>query len=293
MPRRPVTLPLVLPPRDDRTPAYQWLYGAIRREIAAGQLGAGLRCRPPAIWRGSTRCRAALSSPRSRCFARRLRRGPHRLRYACHRRVAADRRPPRGPDSPARRPPPLDVACRSPAGGFSPSISTPAPPAAPSAPTSRRSISSRRLSGRSSPAGVSAVPPPISSGVRPAGLSAAPGGRRRLPGHLARVRASRSRSRSCRACRKRSTWSRGCSSIPAIACAWRIRATSAPRSCSRRSVPGSRACRSMTKAWWCPGRTRNVWLAYVTPAHQFPLGVTMSLARRLALLDLGADSPAR
>ena len=43
MPRRPVTLPLVLPPRDDRTPAYQWLYGAIRREIAAGQLGAGLR----------------------------------------------------------------------------------------------------------------------------------------------------------------------------------------------------------------------------------------------------------
>ena len=43
MPRRPVTLPLVLPPRDNRTPAYQWLYGAIRREIAAGQLGAGLR----------------------------------------------------------------------------------------------------------------------------------------------------------------------------------------------------------------------------------------------------------
>jgi GntR family transcriptional regulator / MocR family aminotransferase len=43
MPRRPVTLPLVLPPRDDRTPAYQWLYGAIRGEIAAGQLGAGLR----------------------------------------------------------------------------------------------------------------------------------------------------------------------------------------------------------------------------------------------------------
>src|SRR5205085_3396963 len=26
-------------------------------------------------------------------------------------------------------------------------------------------------------------------------------------------------------------------------------------------------------------------LAYVTPSHQFPLGVTMSLARRLALLD--------
>jgi len=35
-----------------------------------------------------------------------------------------------------------------------------------------------------------------------------------------------------------------------------------------------------------PGHAaRNVRLAYVTPGHQFPLGTTMSLARRLALLD--------
>lgn len=35
-----------------------------------------------------------------------------------------------------------------------------------------------------------------------------------------------------------------------------------------------------------PGvRLRDVKLAYVTPAHQFPLGVSLSLARRLALLD--------
>ena len=31
--------------------------------------------------------------------------------------------------------------------------------------------------------------------------------------------------------------------------------------------------------------SRNARLAYVTPSHQFPLGVTMSLARRLALLE--------
>ena len=34
-----------------------------------------------------------------------------------------------------------------------------------------------------------------------------------------------------------------------------------------------------------PRLRRGASLAYVTPAHQFPMGVTMSLARRLALLD--------
>ena len=34
-----------------------------------------------------------------------------------------------------------------------------------------------------------------------------------------------------------------------------------------------------------PRLKRGASLAYVTPAHQFPMGVTMSLARRLALLD--------
>src|SRR5204863_3642283 len=32
-------------------------------------------------------------------------------------------------------------------------------------------------------------------------------------------------------------------------------------------------------------RSRNVRLVYVTPSHQYPLGVTMSLARRLSLLE--------
>jgi GntR family transcriptional regulator / MocR family aminotransferase len=38
----------------------------------------------------------------------------------------------------------------------------------------------------------------------------------------------------------------------------------------------------------CPGAR----LAYVTPAHQFPLGVTMSLAQRLALLDWANEAGA-
>ena len=34
-----------------------------------------------------------------------------------------------------------------------------------------------------------------------------------------------------------------------------------------------------------PRRLRNIRLVYVTPGHQFPLGVSMSLSRRLALLE--------
>lgn len=42
-----------------------------------------------------------------------------------------------------------------------------------------------------------------------------------------------------------------------------------------------------------PGRKlRGARLAYVTPAHQFPLGVSMSLPRRLALLEWARDSGA-
>ncbi len=37
---------------------------------------------------------------------------------------------------------------------------------------------------------------------------------------------------------------------------------------------------------------RNARLVYVTPSHQYPLGVTMSLARRLALLDWAARNNA-
>lgn len=39
-------------------------------------------------------------------------------------------------------------------------------------------------------------------------------------------------------------------------------------------------------------RLRGARLAYVTPAHQFPLGITMSLPRRLALLEWARDSGA-
>jgi len=40
-------------------------------------------------------------------------------------------------------------------------------------------------------------------------------------------------------------------------------------------------------------RLRGVRLVYVTPAHQYPLGVTMSLPRRLALLERARQSGAR
>jgi GntR family transcriptional regulator/MocR family aminotransferase len=39
-------------------------------------------------------------------------------------------------------------------------------------------------------------------------------------------------------------------------------------------------------------RRKNVRLVYVTPSHQFPLGVTMSLSRRLALLEWAKKSDA-
>jgi len=41
-----------------------------------------------------------------------------------------------------------------------------------------------------------------------------------------------------------------------------------------------------------PPRSQNVRLIYVTPGHQFPLGTTMSLARRLELLEWAKKSPA-
>lgn len=41
-----------------------------------------------------------------------------------------------------------------------------------------------------------------------------------------------------------------------------------------------------------PARWRGARLAYLTPAHQYPLGVTLSLARRLELLDWASSSGA-
>ena len=43
MPRRAASLPLVLPPRQAGLPAYRWLYAAIRSQIIGGRLSAGLR----------------------------------------------------------------------------------------------------------------------------------------------------------------------------------------------------------------------------------------------------------
>ncbi len=39
-------------------------------------------------------------------------------------------------------------------------------------------------------------------------------------------------------------------------------------------------------------RAPHARLAYITPSHQFPLGVTMTLARRLALLDWAKNADA-
>lgn len=43
MPRRTTTLELMLAPRDEATPAWRWLYGALRDEILAGRLRPGAR----------------------------------------------------------------------------------------------------------------------------------------------------------------------------------------------------------------------------------------------------------
>ena len=49
----------------------------------------------------------------------------------------------------------------------------------------------------------------------------------------------------------------------------------------------------MTKAWNCGSRVlRGARLVYVTPGHQFPLGITMSLPRRLQLLEWAGKSGA-
>jgi len=48
------------------------------------------------------------------------------------------------------------------------------------------------------------------------------------------------------------------------------------------------------EGWWCTTRSNSTVakLIYVTPSHQFPLGVTMSLGRRVSLLDWADKSPA-
>jgi GntR family transcriptional regulator/MocR family aminotransferase len=43
VPRRPTSLPLTLPPRPAGSPAYLWLYGAIREQVVSGRLEPGCR----------------------------------------------------------------------------------------------------------------------------------------------------------------------------------------------------------------------------------------------------------
>ena len=43
MPKRTTTFEMMLPPRDAATPAYRWLYTALRDEILAGRLRPGSR----------------------------------------------------------------------------------------------------------------------------------------------------------------------------------------------------------------------------------------------------------
>src|SRR5260370_3585829 len=51
-------------------------------------------------------------------------------------------------------------------------------------------------------------------------------------------------------------------------------ATAVPRSVDREGIPIGR-----------PSKQRSTKIFYVTPSHQFPLGMTMSLARRMALIE--------
>src|SRR5213079_716396 len=72
---------------------------------------------------------------------------------------------------------------------------------------------------------------------------------------------------------------------------WRIRAT---RWRARRSRPRAPSwCRSasMTRDYRWP-KVRRARLALVTPSHQSPLGVALSLRRRLALLSWASAADA-
>ena len=68
----------------------------------------------------------------------------------------------------------------------------------------------------------------------------------------------------------------------------RTRATSSPASCCRSGRCAWSACRSTTQGSTCAPASRqrpDAALAVVTTTHQFPLGTTLPVDRRLALLD--------
>jgi GntR family transcriptional regulator/MocR family aminotransferase len=59
-------------------------------------------------------------------------------------------------------------------------------------------------------------------------------------------------------------------------------------SCNWRIRPGTSDCDGVDPGTFTRS-ARRARLAYVTPSHQLPSGVTMSLCRRLALLEWAAD----
>src|SRR5437879_11736455 len=83
---------------------------------------------------------------------------------------------------------------------------------------------------------------------------------------------------------RHSTSSLGCFSSPAMSLRWRNRAICLQSTCSRRwaaRVIGVPVDSEGLVVEALPAEARAV---YVTPSHQYPLGVAMSLSRRRALL---------
>ena len=136
------------------------------------------------------------------------------------------------------------------------------------------------------PPGVHAAPPRVRAARPP---PAARGDRRAPPlgpGRALRVGPDGHR---LRASRRRSTSRRGSWSTPATGWASRIRATAERHAPSPPSERGWSRC-SVDDEGLVVDRRRltGVRLVYTTPAHQYPLGVTMSVAAPAGAAPLGA-----
>ena len=268
-------------PRRPRRPRRARIYLTLREAVLDGRLAAGDRSRRPATWPDSSASRAARSprpttgsSPRASS-----RPGAGAGTYVADGRARPRRRPARAP---ARR---RAAARRS----------------------GTRAVDRPRRAARRLPRPLDRPPRPRAlppRGLAPAGLGlscrrsrlaeATYGGRglvagcrrdRPLPRAVAlRRRARRRRRRHGRARSRRSTSSPGCWSSPAPWSPSRTLATPPCTASSRRTARPSAAYRSTTRASSSTPSRRTPALVYVTPSHQFPTGVAMSLRRRAALL---------
>lgn len=117
MPKQPATVPLALPPRAAGAPVSGWLYGALRGEILAGRLRSGARL--PAtrdlaaqygLSRGSV-VRAFEQLAAEGYLVSRVGSGTHVNRVLPARQLVLTRRP-GPPGAPARRPPRLSAVAR-------------------------------------------------------------------------------------------------------------------------------------------------------------------------------------